>query len=267
MDMAERERREIAFWHEDANERPESDSVENIINKAIEARPFLGKLDRYAPLFDGRNTILELGAGQGWAACLVKRRYPRSTVIATDISEAALRSVTKWERIYNTTLDRTMPARSYSIPIDDASVDLTFAWQAAHHFGRHKRTLDELHRILRPGGVVLYLSEPVCSAALHAIAHRRVNATRPQVPEDVLVWRNIITLAQTAGFAATVHFQNVLTSERLLPWLYRRTLATFPLLHRFLISTADFVFMKPLTTATQHSALDRVDKCRAQRSR
>ena len=57
-------------------ESPESDSLENLVNKFCEARIVLEKLGYQREDFAQAKSILEIGAGQGWASCIVKKIFP-----------------------------------------------------------------------------------------------------------------------------------------------------------------------------------------------
>jgi hypothetical protein len=39
---------------------------------------------------------------------------------------------------------------------------LVFAFASAHHFAAHRKTFQELHRVLGPAGQALYFYEPSC---------------------------------------------------------------------------------------------------------
>jgi methylase of polypeptide subunit release factors len=92
-ELERRQQREIDFWRNSHAERPGSNSIENIINKARDAEVFLELVERYRQVFSRARSIVELGGGQGWAACLVKRLFSQATVITTDLSEDAIASV------------------------------------------------------------------------------------------------------------------------------------------------------------------------------
>ena len=62
--------------------------------------------------------------------------------------------------MFDVKVDEARAAKSYETGLADSSVDLVFAFASAHHFVLHRKTFAELARILRPGGVALYLYEP-----------------------------------------------------------------------------------------------------------
>lgn len=242
--ILQKEQIEINFWKNSPIENPESDAIENLVSKFCEAKVLLAKLAYHYSYFRPAKTVLEIGAGQGWASCMVKRTFPDKQVFASDISEYAIASAQKWERILQTTLDQTFSCRAYSIPLTDASVDLVFCFEAAHHFAKHRHTLRELHRILKPGGVCLYLHEPACKAYLYKLAHARVNRKRPEVPEDVLIYHKIQQIAEQIGFAVEIRFDPTTLNRGAIETIYYWLLQKLPFLKFYLPCSVDFIFRK-----------------------
>lgn len=243
VDLAERQRIEIEFWRDAANERPGADSVDNVVNKVTDAGVFLECLRLYEKeIRPGR--IVELGGGQGWVSCLVKRLYPEWHVVATDLSEYAIASIAKWEALWGARVDEAYACPSDGTRERDASADTVFCFASAHHFATHRKTLCEIARVLKPGGVALYFHEPTCPRPWYGIAYRRVNRIRPEVPEDVLVPRRIRALAREAGLAVRVDWDTSLTKRGPVETLYYAVLRRVALLRRLMPCTAHFVFHK-----------------------
>lgn len=238
--LAEKEQREIDAWQGNSAEH-----LGSIAYKFAESQAFLVKLGEYRDLFENARTILEIGGGQGWAAGMVKRLFPHATVYASDISPHAVAQAPEWERILKIKLDRAFACRSYDIPLPDSSVDLVFCFEAAHHFVAHRRTPAELFRVLRPGGSALYLREPSCTAWLHGVAHRRANAKRPEVPEDVLRTREIERLGRAVGFDVASRHDPSTVHRQPMETLYYALLQRLPFLQRVLPCSVDYLFRKP----------------------
>ncbi len=247
MAQEEQEARELAFWRREAAAETPTGALRNLLLKLGEGSWLVYRLERYEPLFAAAGTILELGAGEGWGSAMVKRAFPGAEVIASDLSAEAVAHAGEWEPVVGAVPDRTLACPSYEIPLEDGSVGLVFAFQAAHHFGAHGRTLAEVHRVLRPGGTCLYLHEPACPPGLHRLAKARVNRKRPEVPEDVLVHTRLLEIARAAGFEASVEFDPDPAHRRPGETLYYAALQRLPFLWARLPCTADFRFDKPTT--------------------
>lgn len=239
------EKIEVEFWRNDPDERPGSNSLENLTNKMSEARVLLEKLQRYGPLFAASRLILELGAGQAWGSCIVKRLWPTSRVLASDISPEAVTSVEAWAQRLGARPDAVLASKAYQIPIASCSVDLVWCFAAAHHFRAHRRAIFEVSRILKPKGHCLYLHEPSCRPAFYAAAHRRVNRKRPEVPEDVLRYPEILALSAKAGLRARALTDPTTTNRTPREAAYYSILAKSKFLASALPCTRDFVFEKP----------------------
>ena len=238
---------EIAFWRDSEDESPESDSIHNIINKISDAGVFLDCLKRHQSKLAITGRILELGAGQGWASCVYKRLFPRAHVTATDISEYAIASLHKWERLFEVKIDHSYACTSYKTNESDASVDQVFCFSAAHHFLAHKRTMNEISRVLKPGGTAFYFHEPASPKYLYQLAYRRVNKKRPQVPEDVLITSELHKLAQSNQLDFHVDYYPSLIKRGPFETVYFFILGRFPILQRILPCSAIFIFTKKCT--------------------
>jgi ubiquinone/menaquinone biosynthesis C-methylase UbiE len=202
------------------------------------------KFTSYEQQFQGANSILELGGGEGWSSCVVKRLYPQAHVTATDMSEAAIFGIDKWERIFESSVNTKFACKSYSVPLPDNSVDLIFSFQAAHHFRLHRETLTEIARLLKSGGVCMYLHEPSCRRYIHPIAKWRVNKKRPECPEDLVVLEEMRAIAADLGFSLKVVYSTVTVNRGVFEGVYYKLLSMFPAFCQWIPCTADFIFTK-----------------------
>lgn len=242
--VASRQQTEIDFWRDAPDERPGADCLENQLDKSADALILYEALRRLDLPSAGTRRALELGGGQGWASCVLKRLAPQAHVTATDISEFAIASLPRWEKIYGVSIDSSAACTSYEIPVDEGELDFVFCFAAAHHFVLHQQTLNELARVLAPGGVAAYLYEPTAPKWLYRSAVRRVNAKRPEVPEDVLVPGEMMRLASECGLECSVDYWPATLKRSGMAAPYYALLSAAPMLCRVLPCTANFVFRK-----------------------
>jgi SAM-dependent methyltransferase len=246
-DLGTRAERELEHWRSSPTERPGVFDPRNVVHKCTEAQVLLDAVDRHRERFEAAEDLLELGGGQGWAACLVKSLF-KGRVIGSDLSADAVASVSIWENVFRVRLDEILACPSYEVPIENGSLDLIFTFQAAHHFGAHRRTLAECRRLLRPGGALLYLQEPSAPAWIYPRAVARVNKKRASydhdVVEDVLVPSELLRVASELGLAGSVAFTPTLSNRQPVEFLYYLALGRLKPLQRALPCTADFLFRR-----------------------
>ncbi len=240
---------EALFWDNDPFERPGSDALENLLNKGVDASTFREIVAQFSGQFAASRRIVEVGGGQGWASCILKRLYPAAHITLSDAVPSAIVGLAIWERVFDCKLDAATAAPAQAIPIPDESVDLVFCYAAAHHFVDHDAALVETYRILRPGGWCLWLYEPTSSRMLHRAAEARVNRKRPDVHEHVLVPSIVLSKARCAGFTAAVEY-----------WPNTLRRGRFESIYYLLLS---FVrLLCPILPCTAHFALQRLGSSR-----
>lgn len=98
--------------------------------------------------------ILDLGSGPGRAAAALKRRFRKARVVALDRApEMARRSRarSRWFRPVE-----AVNADALNLPLATGSIDLAFSNLTLPWVDRRMSCFDELRRVLKPGGVVLF---------------------------------------------------------------------------------------------------------------
>lgn len=100
--------------------------------------------------------VLDIGCGQGTAAPLLDVHFKPSRIIGLDIDaeliENGLELALGWDLSADLTLTHGCATE---IPFEDATVDMVFCHQLLHHMIAQRQALAEMHRVLRPGGLLL----------------------------------------------------------------------------------------------------------------
>lgn len=243
--IEERQQKELDFWRDSEHESPQSNSVENIINKASEAAIFLDCINSYRGLLSEKGTILELGGGQGWSCCLYKRLFPEARVILTDISRDAISSVHKWEHIWQSKVDHSYTCKSYDTREEDRTIDMIFCFASIHHFIEYEKTIKEMSRILKPGGRAFCLYEPVCPKFWYPLAYKRVNRKCGHVVEGVIIPSQLKKISQKYGLNFKLDFYPSLIRQGPKELIYYYILNKVSFLQKLMPCSANIVLEKP----------------------
>jgi SAM-dependent methyltransferase len=116
----------------------------------------------WAALCPARATVLDLGCGSGWLAGLLTREPAVERVIAWDSSRHLLDAVLPATvALVGGDLGRVERVCGDFLPLllEDASIDVIAMSSAFHHSDRPGPLLDEMRRVLRPGGVAVLANE------------------------------------------------------------------------------------------------------------
>jgi len=143
-------------------------------------------------------SILDAGSGTGWLCRLLARNAPQGHVMGIDVSDEMIRRARESSAgIDNVTF---VTGSVDSIPAEAASFNRAVSVESAYYWPRPARGLQELHRVLRPGGsawvlINYYLDNLYCHqwGALYAIPTHLLSADQ---------WAALFT---EAGFAEVKH--------------------------------------------------------------
>jgi SAM-dependent methyltransferase len=107
----------------------------------------------------GFDRSLEVGAGTGYFSLNLLRAGIVRDATCTDISPGMIRTLaTNAERLGLTV--KTARADAESLPFADESFDLVLGHAVLHHLPNLERAFAEFHRVLRPGGWIVFAGEP-----------------------------------------------------------------------------------------------------------
>jgi ubiquinone/menaquinone biosynthesis C-methylase UbiE len=102
---------------------------------------------------------LEIGAGTGYFSLNLLQAGVVGEAVASDISPGMLAALDDNARRLGLSVE-TVPADAEALPFPDASFDLVFGHAVLHHLPDLDQAFREFHRVLRPGGTLLFAGEP-----------------------------------------------------------------------------------------------------------
>lgn len=149
-----------------------------------------GKLSKVlgSVLDRGFERSLEVGAGTGYFSLNLMRAGIVREATCTDISPGMVRALnTNAQRLGLTV--KTARADAESLPFAERSFDLVLGHAVLHHLPDLERAFREFHRVLQPGGYVVFAGEPSrFGDRLAAVPKRGAGAVAP-------LWRRALRAA------------------------------------------------------------------------
>ena len=149
--------------------------------------------------------LLDVGANTCWASALFAERG--LDVIALDIARTelqGLRTARWWMEDRGIHFERVL-ATMHRTGLASGSVDVVFCSQVLHHNTRRqlREALAELHRILRPGGMLIVLAEPLRFLTRWNLRHG-ADVAHYEGNENIYFYGQYLRAARRAGFDVSV---------------------------------------------------------------
>ncbi|HEX7250706.1 MAG TPA: methyltransferase domain-containing protein [Burkholderiales bacterium] len=113
--------------------------------------------------------VLDAGCGQGKSLRPLIEHFSPQQIIGVDAEERCLEKAREEAARERTPIDLRRGDLA-AIDLPDASVDLVFCHQTFHHLIRQEESLREWHRVLKPGGLLLFAEST--RAYIHSLAIR-----------------------------------------------------------------------------------------------
>jgi SAM-dependent methyltransferase len=105
--------------------------------------------------------ILEVGCGAGAAVHKLQSQLPNSTIAAVDHSSTMIRQARRLnEGAVRAGHLSLLQAAASGLPFADGAFDKVFTINSVQYWPEFGENLKEIHRVLRPGGVVLLVLRP-----------------------------------------------------------------------------------------------------------
>jgi ubiquinone/menaquinone biosynthesis C-methylase UbiE len=154
--------------------------------------------------------LLDVGCGPGTITVDLAARVAPGNVVGVDSSADVIAQATALRHQGGAANVTFSVVDAYALPFDDASFDVVHAHQVLQHVSDPVGMLREMHRVLRPGGLVAVRdsdfaafmwapADPMMDRWMQLyrdVAHR--NGAQPDAGRHLLGW------AHSAGFADTV---------------------------------------------------------------
>jgi len=154
----------------------------------------LGKLRKLlgSELDRGYDRSLEIGAGTGYFSLNMLQTGVVSEATCTDISPGMVATLaTNAQRLGLQV--KTARADAESLPFSDESFDLVLGHAVLHHLPNLHQAFAEFHRVLRPGGRILFAGEPSrLGDRIASVPKRGANALAP-------TWRRLLRARPAPG--------------------------------------------------------------------
>jgi SAM-dependent methyltransferase len=121
----------------------------------------LGKLRKLlgSELDDGYERSLEIGAGTGYFSLNLLQSGVVQEATCTDISPGMVATLTSNAARLGLAV-KAVRADAESLPFPDQSFDLVLGHAVLHHLPNLRKAFAEFHRVLRPGGRLVFAGEP-----------------------------------------------------------------------------------------------------------
>jgi ubiquinone/menaquinone biosynthesis C-methylase UbiE len=113
-----------------------------------EPPPFLSEL----PLDLNSRLVLDLGCGGGINSYYLKQNFPRASLVSLDLSHIRCQQCRQY-------IDTSViQADSICLPLKDNAFDMVICTMLIEHVFDDRRLVEEIHRILKPEGLVFISS-------------------------------------------------------------------------------------------------------------
>jgi SAM-dependent methyltransferase len=121
----------------------------------------MGKLRKLlgSELDRGYDRSLEIGAGTGYFSLNMLQAGVVSEATCTDISPGMVATLARNAQRLGLQV-KAARADAESLPFSDESFDLVLGHAVLHHLPNLRRAFAEFHRVLRPGGRIVFAGEP-----------------------------------------------------------------------------------------------------------
>jgi ubiquinone/menaquinone biosynthesis C-methylase UbiE len=138
--------------------------------------------------------VADVGCGWGQAFRLLKDDFAPERIVGIDVCPDMIAAAKQEAGKLDLPVD-LYKADCADLPLPDESVDIVFCHQSFHHLVEQDKALSEFHRILKPGGLLLFAEST--RAYIHSWIIRLLFRHPMDVQRDALEY---IAMVRGAGF-------------------------------------------------------------------
>jgi ubiquinone/menaquinone biosynthesis C-methylase UbiE len=182
--------------------------IYNALSRSSIFQAHYGLLIEQIAALRNEGALLDLGAGPGWLLIRLHAKCPAMRLVGVDISSAMIAQARKNMAASDAAGRVEMQVGSAAkLPFADACFDLVVSSISAHHWKDASGALNEIHRVLRPGGRALIydfvkaLPPEVRREAVRRFGRLRMALFRPGTCEEHFYSADeLVSLARASRF-------------------------------------------------------------------
>jgi ubiquinone/menaquinone biosynthesis C-methylase UbiE len=167
---------------------------------------------------NGTERVLDIGTGAGHTALALAPRV--SDVVLTDPVEAMLATARRLFQEAGLTNAQFVRTGAEQLPFPKASCDIVTTRLAAHHFDDVAQAMREVARVLRPGGVFIFIDTLAPADRESATYQDEVETLRDPTHRRIYTQREWIAFCEEAGLRVE-KTEVVRKAHDFEPWLER----------------------------------------------
>lgn len=192
--------------------------------------------EKILPNIDFKGRILEIGAGTSWASALIKKKNPKSFVVASDVSPYALEKGIQVADLLESSVNYSIACDAENLPFSEAYFDFVLSNATIHHFPNPQKGVREMWRVLKKGGRCCALGEVAAGTPFKTILTSRIGpagrrAKSLDIEEKVYSLKEWKRLFTSARFKLDAVYFDKTWQHKLYDWftaVYYRFLSTVP---------------------------------------
>jgi SAM-dependent methyltransferase len=174
------------------------------------------QLIHHDTFYPAGSRVLEAGCGVGAQTVTLAARSPEATIVAVDHGEDSLQRAKALAADHGLSNIEFAHADLYHLPYKIADFDHVFLCFVLEHLANPLAALEQLHRVLRPGGTLTVIEGDHGSCYWHPETMESLHAWQCLIDVQASLGGNSLIGRQIYPLLRRVGFDNILISPRML---------------------------------------------------